>query len=215
MLFYTALVMLVLEYVAMSGFFRTAFPEYSSQNHGLYPQLWWAVVASFVYLLPALAIVFIFKEKLSEYGMRFRVKRKFFLLYIGMYLVALPLVIYVSTRTDFRNVYPFFRGAYGASTMDIVIWECFYLFQFFALEFFFRGFLVIGLQRYIGKLSVWVAMVPYMMMHFHKPVLEAGGAIIAGIILGEVARRTGSILGGVIVHAGIALTMDMLALGIL
>jgi membrane protease YdiL (CAAX protease family) len=207
--------MLILEYIAMPDFFKSQFPEYTRVNQGIYPQLWWAIITSLVYLLPVLAIIYIFKEKLSDYGMRFRVKRKYWLLYIGMYLIVLPLIIYASTRTDFRNVYPFFRGAYRADMMLIVIWECAYLFQFFALEFFFRGFLVIGLERYIGRLSVWVAMVPYVMIHFHKPLLEATAAIIAGIVLGEIARRTGSILGGVIVHSGVALTMDLLALGII
>ena len=50
------------------------------------------------------------------------------------------------------------------------------------------------------------------MIHYHKPLPEALAAIVAGVILGEVAQRTRSITGGVVVHTGVALTMDMLAL---
>ena len=53
------------------------------------------------------------------------------------------------------------------------------------------------------------------MIHYHKPLPEALAAIVAGLVLGEVAQRTRSIAGGVIVHIGVALTMDLLALGVL
>jgi len=57
--------------------------------------------------------------------------------------------------------------------------------------------------------------VPYCMIHYHKHLPEALAANISGLILGEVAQRTGSIVGGVVVHIGVALTMELLALGIL
>ena len=116
--------------------------------------------------------------------------------------------IFRSTRADFLNVYPFYRGAALASPGAVVAWELAYGVQFIALEFFFRGFLVLGLERYIGRYSVWVAVVPYCMIHFHKPPLEAFAAILAGIVLGEVARRTRSIMGGALVHLSVALSMD-------
>lgn len=211
-LVYTALGLLALEYFATIQFFGRQFPSLVYEHHGLYPQLWWAFWTIVVYVpIPMLIIYFIFKEKPKDYGFLFKVKRKHLLIYIGMYLVVLPFVIYASTRADFQSVYPFYRGAYQASLLEFMAWEAAYILQFLALEFFFRGFLVIGLERYFGRLSVWVAIIPYCMIHFHKPVLEAAGAIIAGLILGEVARRTRSILGGVIVHAGVALTMDLLA----
>jgi membrane protease YdiL (CAAX protease family) len=40
---------------------------------------------------------------------------------------------------------------------------------------------------------------------------ETFGAIIAGIVLGTLALRTKSIWGGVLIHVGVALTMDLLA----
>lgn len=95
------------------------------------------------------------------------------------------------------------------------MWEIAYLTQFFALEFFFRGFLVLGLGRVIGRASIWLAMIPYCMIHYHKPPLEAFAAIVAGVVLGEVAYRTRSIAGGVIVHVGVAATMELLALKVL
>jgi membrane protease YdiL (CAAX protease family) len=55
--------------------------------------------------------------------------------------------------------------------------------------------------------------VPYCMIHYGKPLPETLGAIVAGLVLGTLALRTRSIWGGVLIHIGVALTMDMLALG--
>jgi membrane protease YdiL (CAAX protease family) len=50
------------------------------------------------------------------------------------------------------------------------------------------------------------------MIHYGKPLPETLGAIGAGVILGTLAMRTRSIWGGVLIHIGVAITMDMLAL---
>jgi membrane protease YdiL (CAAX protease family) len=54
--------------------------------------------------------------------------------------------------------------------------------------------------------------VPYCMIHFGKPYLEANGAIIAGIVLGSLSMRTKSIYAGFLVHVTVALAMDVVAL---
>ena len=50
------------------------------------------------------------------------------------------------------------------------------------------------------------------MIHYGKPMPETLGAIGAGIILGTIAMRTKSIWGGMLIHIGVAMTMDVLAL---
>jgi membrane protease YdiL (CAAX protease family) len=54
--------------------------------------------------------------------------------------------------------------------------------------------------------------VPYCMIHYGKPMTETIGAIFAGVILGTLAMRTRSIWGGVLIHVGVAWTMDLLAI---
>ena len=100
----------------------------------------------------------------------------------------------------------------GRSAVDFAAWQALYALQFVSLEFFFRGFLVHTLKRDLGAHAVFVAVVPYCMIHFQKPLPEALGAIVAGIVLGTLSLRTGSVLGGAAVHVAVALTMDVLAL---
>jgi len=210
---YAALAFIFLEYFARAEFFINQFPQLTQEHFGLYPFLWWAGWTVLLFLLvPGLIVKLVFKHRLVDYGLTLKVAPKYLLLYLAMFLAVLPLVLYASTREDFRAIYPFFRGALNAPVADIIVWEVAYLSTFIALEFFFRGFMVLGLTKRFGRLAIWVAMVPYVMLHFHKPPLEAVGAIFAGLILGEVSQRTRSILGGVIVHIGVAATMDFMAI---
>ena len=98
------------------------------------------------------------------------------------------------------------------SWLDLILWECIYILQFIAVEFFFRGFLVNGLRIPFGSLSIAVMCLPYLMLHFPKLWLESFGAISFGFLLGILALRSKSIWGGVAVHVAIALTMDFMAM---
>jgi membrane protease YdiL (CAAX protease family) len=93
-----------------------------------------------------------------------------------------------------------------------VVWELIYFVQFFGLEFFFRGFLVHSLKPALGKYAIFVMTVPYCMIHFGKPPAETFAAIFAGVFLGWLSYRSGSILLGLILHCAVAFAMDILAL---
>ncbi len=212
---YTAIALTALEYFGYPGFFQEHFPGAAEIHNGLYPHLWWALWSICFYLvIPAAIVIFVFKHGLAEYGMTVRVRPKYLLWYLLMLAVAVPLAVFASGRDDFQSVYPLFRGAFAATPNELLMWEAVYLGQFVALEFFFRGFLVLGLGRYVGRASVWISAIPYCMLHYHKPFLEASASLVAGIILGEVARRSRSILGGVIAHVGAAAAMEILAIGL-
>lgn len=213
MLLYTAVALTLMEFVFRPDFFNRNFPQWTTPHMGLYPHLWWALGTIILYLpIPMLIVRFGFGQRPRDYGWRFDVRLRHWLLYGVMLLAVLPLVFYAANRPEFLAVYPFFRGAFVAPASTVLVWEMAYLAQFLALEFFFRGFLAIGLGQLLGRAAVWVAVVPYCMIHYHKPLPEALAAIVAGVILGEVAQRTRSIVGGVVVHTGVAVTMDILAL---
>ena len=214
LLAYAAVALTLIEYVFSPAFFRTRFPDLAAELNGLYPHLWWAAGTILLYLpIPMLWIRFCFKQRLRDYGWTLAIARKHWWIYGAMLLIMAPVVVIAANQPSFLAVYPFFRGAASAPLIAIVVWELAYLTQFLALEFFFRGVLAIGLGQSMGRLAVWVAALPYCMIHYHKPLPEALSAIVAGIILGELAQRTRSIAGGVLAHSSVAFTMDMLALG--
>ncbi|MEY2933072.1 MAG: hypothetical protein RL033_3821, partial [Pseudomonadota bacterium] len=79
-------------------------------------------------------------------------------------------------------------------------------------EFFFRGFLLEAFRKTMGSTAIFAMAVPYCMIHYGKPYLEAHGAIVAGVVLGSLALRTRSIYGGFLLHISVAAGMDLLSL---
>src|SRR5262249_49523608 len=130
-------------------------------------------------------------------------------LYVLLFALVLPLVYLMAQTQAFQRIYPFYKQA-NRSAFDLWAWEALYAIQFLALEFFFRGFILVALRPTFGVHAIWVMIVPYCMIHFGKTLAEATGAIFAGIILGTIALRTRSIWGGVAIHVCVALTMDLL-----
>ena len=128
-----------------------------------------------------------------------------------MFFVVIPLVFIVSHHPNFLHTYPFYPQA-AHSWTELLLWELSYAAQFLALEFFFRGFVLLSLARYIGAYAIFFMAVPYTMIHFQKPLPETLGAIFAGVALGTLALRTRSIFGGVFIHVAVAWSMDLMAL---
>jgi hypothetical protein len=178
----------------------------------LHEHLYWAGFKFINYgLIPAVCIKLVLREKIRDHGLKFVREPKIWLLYLGMVLLVLPLTYFASTTEAFLRTYPKYPAS-DDSLLAIAIWEVAYGFQFFMLEYFFRGFLLFALARYIGWLAIFVMIVPYAMIHFGKPFAECLGSILAGIALGTVSLRTGSIYGGVAVHCAVAWSMDLFAM---
>jgi membrane protease YdiL (CAAX protease family) len=149
--------------------------------------------------------------RLADCHLSWRGFRDHVWIYVALYAAMFPLLYAVSWVPGFLAYYPMYAAA-GRSWADLLLWESLYAGQFVGLEFFFRGFLVGGLSRYIGILAVPVSVLPYLMIHFTKLWPEASASIVAGFVLGWLAWKTKSIWGGVCVHCAVAMSMDLLAL---
>lgn len=163
------------------------------------------------FIIPALVVKLAFRERLSDYGLKITGWYRKLWVYAGAFAVVLPCVMLVRGLPAFQKAYPFYKHAHE-SWGDFLGWECAYVLQFFALEFFFRGFLLHGLKQRFGYYSVFIMTVPYCMIHFGKPLPETVGAIIAGIFLGTLSLWTRSIWLGVLIHVTVAVAMDLAAL---
>jgi len=183
-------------------------------NAELYRLVYWASNVIFFYVVPPfLLIKFAFKESLAEYGLSFKGAFKDNKIYLIMLLVMIPLVLFFSRTESFQARYPFYDLQPGESVYpNLIIWEIVYFIQFFALEFFFRGFMVHGTKLRFGFYSVFVMTIPYCMIHFGKPFPETIAAIIAGVVLGTLSLKSRSIWLGVAIHYSVAITMDVCAL---
>jgi len=211
-LLYTAVVLSTMEYwLIPSRSHLTGLPGLLPGPRDLAAGLVWVASTLLLFLvLPALFVRFAHREALSSIGWDPRGFLRHLPIYLLLYALTLPLVLYASRRPDFLALYPFVPSARTGTTV-LVVWEIAYALQFVALEAFFRGYLLFTCERLMGATAVFVMVVPYTMIHFHKPFPECLGAVVAGTVLGVLALRYRSFWGGALVHLLVALTMDLLA----
>ncbi len=174
--------------------------------------IWWTIwhVIGYV-VIPWIIVRQVFKQSVMDFGWRWNNTGRHWRGYLLLFTPIAFFIVLVSFRQDFLQHYPFYSQA-KRSLFDFFIWEALYLLQFVCLEFFFRGYLLNALRPAIGANAIWVMCVPYMMIHLPKLWLEATGAILFGLFLGILALRSCSIWGGVLVHAGVAVSMDIVSL---
>ncbi len=171
----------------------------------------WALTTFVLFgVIPFLVATLALRMRPKEFGFNARGFFKHIKVYVLFFLFMSPLIWLASKQPAFQQTYPFARLA-RTDPSWFWRWELFYFLQFCALEMFFRGFLVFTLERRFGLHAVFVMTIPYAMIHLHKPMPEAFGAIFAGIILGYMALKTRSFYGGILLHYAVALTMDLLA----
>ncbi len=200
------------EYFGGHDTYTEWFPNDGSRYWELWGFAWWSGWRVFGYVvLPLIVLSLLPGERVVDYHVSLRGVGKHLWIYLTMFCCILPVVVLASRAGAFRETYPFYRKA-NRSWFDLGAWELLYAAQFVSLELFFRGFLLQGLRRALGSNAIFVMIVPYSMIHYGKPLPETLGAIGAGLILGTLAMRTRSIWGGVLIHIGVAVTMDVLAM---
>lgn len=165
-----------------------------------------------------LTVLFDRKAKEGVYGLRFG--KVDFKAYFIMLLIMIPIVYAASWLPDFIKYYPTYKRCGGArfaeyfginEVISKVVYEFFYIGDFLNTELFFRGFLIIGLSRLMGKNTILPMAATYAALHFGKPIGETISSIFGGYILGIIALYSRNIWGGVFVHGGIALLMEIFA----
>ena len=186
----------------------------NSENSRFNSLLYWVGVLNFSYLvIPFLVIRFILKESIKNFGFSFFIERNFRVYYPIFMVFMLVLVFFASKTSAFQEKYPFYKIHESSQLYPrFLIWELLYCTQFFCLEFFFRGFMVKGLQHKFGLWSIVIMTIPYCMIHFGKPLPETIGSVFAGLILGYLSYKGKGIIPGFLMHITVALSMDVMAL---
>ena len=165
-------------------------------------------------LLPLLVLYCLYREnKIGFYGLTTRnFDWKPFSL---MLLVMAPIIAIISFEPGFYEYYPRFKNdgipGYISTGWAAFIYESVYGLNFVSIELIFRGFLILGIMKYLGKGSVFPMVAVYCFYHFGKPWGEAVSSIIGGYILGVISLYTRSVIRGIVVHVGIAWMMEFTA----
>lgn len=173
----------------------------------------WMYGATFVLLFVTAFLISLYvdKHKPKELGMGlgdWRFGLRWSAIFLG---IMLPVVFAVSFTDTFANKYPLSRGA--RETLEaFLVWEALSFLYFIGWEYYFRGYLLFSLHKYIGAVAVLVPMIPFTILHSSKPLPEALGAIFVAELLCLFALRARSFWYGMFVHWTINTSMDVAAI---
>jgi membrane protease YdiL (CAAX protease family) len=195
-------------YFGSIDFAQKTFPSISGFGSSSY-----MLISMFILmgLLPVVVVLLIFKEPLKDYGLKLGDWRKGLPLTIFLIIAIVAIMLYPSSQTlEFRDVYPFDKGA-GDSVFAFLHFELLRgLFFYTAWEFFFRGFMLFGLRKFVGDwIAICIQTIPSCLWHIGLPTGEIFASIAAGILFGIIAVRTSSILWVFILHYLIGVFLDL------
>lgn len=230
-----AVVLTLVEYLFLAGSFTELFPGVTREYapgiwHGGWANVpdgtrapWWGVLVPYVWWVAGMGVLWValpcaatrpFGFGARDLGLRVKGLAGKLWVYGLLYMIVLVGVVWAGTQEGFTRTYPMLRPQTAPSWCWVLLlcWWGLYAVQFFAVEFFFRGWMLFTLEKRFGMAAIAIMIVPYCMIHYHKPLPEALGAIVAGLVLGWLALRTRSIWGGWLLHVAVAITMDVLSL---
>ncbi|MEX2536746.1 MAG: CPBP family intramembrane glutamic endopeptidase [Trueperaceae bacterium] len=126
---------------------------------------------------------------------------------------VIPIAWFAAGNSSFQLTYPWPGHWVGGNAIAFLSWAFTYSLYYLAYEFFYRGFLLRGLEQSLGvTAALWLQTVASTMLHLGKPLLETIAAVPAGLIFGLVALRTRSLLYVVVIHLALGIATDLFVL---
>jgi uncharacterized protein len=157
---------------------------------------------------PLLWTRILIRARLGDYGLHLRGFRRWRneCLLLALPLVALALLL---TRVPAMHAaYPRFEPAQSQPWLLVPSTAAFAIYGL-SWEFFFRGWILFGLRPRWGVWANVVQAVPCALLHMGKPNLEWAIAFPVALGLGALAMRWGTLVPGFLLHAGVALAINL------
>ncbi|MEW6089046.1 MAG: CPBP family intramembrane glutamic endopeptidase [bacterium] len=137
-------------------------------------------------------------KKLGDFGLTFG-KLETALPLFMVFFVSLTVIAYITSKIS--SVGNFYSASAAADPKEILVLFISEFLLMWSWEFMFRGFMVQGLRDYTGGLSIFIQLIPYVLLHFNKPQSELYASVIFGIFFGYFAYTTRSFVYLVFLHA--------------
>jgi hypothetical protein len=139
---------------------------------------------------------------------------------VNLFLIGIVLIFtfFSSLLGDIRNYYPIvertqyqsFAASAGISDLfAIIVFETAYMFDFVMIEIFFRGLMIFGFVKLLGKNVVLPVACLYAVLHFGKPLSEIISSFFGAYLLGIWALQLNNIRTGIYLHCILALSIEI------
>ncbi|MCI2228313.1 CPBP family intramembrane metalloprotease [Polaribacter sp. MSW13] len=174
------------------------------------------IARSIRFIIFSIGILVFYKliEKHNKNFYGFSIKDVKWKLYLLLLLIAFPFILFASYQPSFLRQYPSigYTGTFINKWLALVIYEPTYLLDFISIEWFFRGFLILGMIKSLGSKAILPMVALYVFFHIGKPTGEIIGSAFGGYVLGVISMYSKSIIGGIVIHMGVAFLMDAMAI---
>jgi membrane protease YdiL (CAAX protease family) len=127
-------------------------------------------------LIPLAASWLLFRDKPWDHGIRIG-RWKSSLILAAVCLAAMTPILYGAGKMP---AFRFYYHRYAIDWPELLLDAALYM---FAWEFLFRGYMLFGLEKSIGKSAIFVQAIPFVLLHLQKPFLETLFCIPGGFIL--------------------------------
>ena len=178
--------------------------------------------------VPCLLIKFVYRQSLTHYGLGLPPpgrRRLAVLASLALFVPSLGVFYLGAQNPGMVATYPFFRDFDGLG--DFAVYELGYLPFFIAIEFIFRGYLLLGLYQFrddkappgvsgdhgplvFGYYAILISMLSYTAWHLGKPVPELWGTLFWGLATGAIVLAIRSIWPIVLIHWLLNVWLDLL-----
>lgn len=173
--------------------------------------------------LPMAVILLMFRDTPESFGFAMVKSRQMWVLTFALFAGLSVLIIIAAGLPSFQEYYPLFKwyrgfeAAFPTSSSNPFVaapWlmlyaEASYGMYLFCWEFFFRGFLLFGLQRSLGSVAaVLLQAIAFGLLHWGKP--EMIPSFAGGAILGVLALTARSFLPAFVLHWAASISLDIM-----
>lgn len=190
-------------------FFRTHLAELVGADPGGIGQYAWhhgtQCLTGFV--IPVLVLVLLLRRRPAEVGLGLGNWR------LGLVVAAVyvPIVTagcwVLSAQQGFQHQYPHYTPA-AEDWSVFLVYEVMALVYWVGWEYLWRGFVLFGTAPTFGRMAIVVQMVPFAVLHLHKPPAEAFLSIVGGLLLGALVWQCRSFWIAIPIHAYQMAAMD-------
>jgi len=154
-----------------------------------------------------------FLQSARNSGFRVRTLEPWWVWIAVIFLIMVPIIIATASSDVFRRNYPYLLQLRITKAMRLfIVYELIRGVYMLSWEYLFRGFMINALRDKFGQYSIFLQMIPYVMLHSTKPSLELYYTVPSALLLGLLAYRSRSIWPGFILHFSGAVFFDFIAL---
>jgi hypothetical protein len=166
----------------------------------------WQGVTGFA--IPALVLLAGFRRTPAQAGLGLGDWRLALTIALAYLPVALVGTWILSSGSAFQEQYPHLTEA-AHDWRIFVAYEALFLLYWVGWEYLWRGFVLFGTAPALGPAAIVVQMVPFALLHFEKPPVEAYLSIVGGLALGALVWRCRSFWIAIPIHAFQMLALDL------